>query len=128
MVRGMATDTERAGSGEQGSSEAGHPELERPYDASDEQQVHQRKRDVGRRQRAHRDVLRTVMATTQGRAWLWDFLSDCDVFGNPFAAGAPDVTSFNLGQQNVGKRLMSEMLRADPKAYVQMQTENGKGL
>ena len=114
-------ETERA----EGSSQ---PELERPSDASDEEQVNQRKRDVGRRQRAHRGVLRQIMATPLGREWLWHFLSDCHVFGNPFTPGAPDVTNFNLGEQNVGKRLMDQALRADPQAYVQMQTENGKGL
>ena len=119
-------DTDQAAEGS--SAEAGQPELQRPYDASDPEQVNQRRRDVGRRTRASREVLRNVMSSSQGRAWLWDMLSDCNIFGNPFVPGAHDVTDFNLGEQNAGRRLMSQMLLADAKAFVQMQTENGKGL
>ncbi len=125
----MSDDTERAGSGEQGSSETGQPELERPYDASDPEVVQQRKRDVGRRQRQNRDVLRNLMSSPQGRAWAWDTLSMCHIFATSFQHGINGLSiAFSEGERNVGLKLNADLIAADPKAYVLMQAENGKGL
>lgn len=124
----MSDDTERAGPQGQEGSETGQPELEQPYDASDPEQVQQRKRDAGRRSRQEREVLRQVMSTIQGRAWLWGLLSGCHMFASSYTSERTHDTAFNEGERNVGLKLNSQMLLADPKAYVQMQTENGKGL
>lgn len=119
-------ETERAGSIEQGSSEAGQPD-EQPYDASDPSQVNQRNRDAKRRAIRHREVLGGIMSSSNGRAWLWDFLGGCHMFVTSYTSERTHDTAFNEGERNVGLRLNAEMQRF-PEQYLLMLKENGKGL
>lgn len=103
------------------------PTPEQPFDASDPEQVNQRKRDAGRRVKANRQVVRNLLSTPQGRAWLYDVLAGCKVYSTSFIQGDPHATSFNEGQRNVGLRLTAEALAADPKNYLLMLQEKGNG-
>lgn len=125
MTPTSGEETEGAGSQEQGSSEAGKPD-ERPYDASDPEQVNQRNRDAKRRAYRHREVLHRIMGTTDGRAWLWDLLEFCHMNETSFAADAR-FHAFREGERNVGLFVNGQMQRFAAE-YLQMLKENGKGL
>jgi hypothetical protein len=60
------------------------------------------------------------MHDKKGRAWLYRLLERCNIYGDSFAPGQGDVTSFRLGQQNIGRQLMLEAMEASADLYVQM--------
>lgn len=70
--------------------------------------------------------LRQVLATREGRKFLWRQLSMLGIYRTPFVVGAADQTAFNLGAHNHGLWLMAEILAAGPEFYVVMQKENQK--
>lgn len=74
-------------------------------------------------ERRARDVLRLVMMKPDGRAWLWEFLTETYCFEEPFVAGEPDTTARNLGRQTVGKRLMLQAMAASTDLYLTMMRE-----
>lgn len=93
------------------------------YDANDEQQVKRARRKADLDQALKLDVIRSVMQNAAGRAWIYGFLDMCHIYGNPFIPGQTDVTSFNLGQANIGKILLSDVQNACPDLYLTMINE-----
>lgn len=98
-------------------------ETEKPYDASDPKAVNNARKKAGRKKADELEAVRVVMGTAQGRAWMFNLLESCMIFGNPFVPGQPDSTAFNLGQANVGKRLLSDIMVAAPEQYMAMCKE-----
>lgn len=96
---------------------------EKPYDASDPKSVNTARRKAGRRKASELEVVRTIMSTVQGRAWMYAILESCMIYGNPFVPGQPDATGFNLGQANVGKRLLGDIMNSAPENYLKMCNE-----
>lgn len=74
-------------------------------------------------ERRARDVLRGIMMKPDGRAWLWEFLTDTFCFEEPFVPGEPDTTARNLGRQTVGKRMMLQAMAASTDLYLKMMQE-----
>lgn len=74
-------------------------------------------------ERRARDVLRGIMMKPDGRAWLWEFLTDTFCFEEPFVPGEPDTTARNLGRQTVGKRMMLQAMAASTDLYLTMMRE-----
>ena len=93
------------------------------FDASDPAAEANVKRDAARFARQDADVLRMMMRTKEGRAFLYRFLDRCHIYSTTFAPGQSDVTAFQLGEENVGKRLMLEAQSASVDLYVQMIKE-----
>lgn len=98
-------------------------EKEGPYDASDPEAVEKQVRKQMRFQAERAQVLTNLMSTVAGRAWVHDLLVFCNVFGNPFIQGSFDGTAFNLGMQNVGKKMLDEVNEAAPDRYLPMLRE-----
>lgn len=96
---------------------------ESAYDANDPVAERNARRDAGRRRRNNRDVIATVLASKAGRDWFYDVLAACHIYSTPFEPGAPDVTAFRLGEENVGKQLMLEAIGASPENYLMMVKE-----
>lgn len=90
------------------------------FDATDVAAEDNAKRDAKRRERQDADVLRTVMRAKEGRAWLYRQLESCHIYSSTFAPGQADVTAFQLGEENVGKRLMMAAIDASPDLYMAM--------
>lgn len=93
------------------------------FDASDPAAVNNANREDKRREREDADVLRRLMHDKKGRAFLYRLLSRCNIYDDPFAPGQSDVTSFRLGQANIGKQLMLAAMDASTDLYVQMVRE-----
>lgn len=94
-----------------------------PYDASDIEAVEKARKRIERVEADKAMVVTNIMATVAGRAWVYDLLVFCNVFGNPFLQGSPDGTAFNLGQQNIGKILLDAINIAAPDRYMPMLRE-----
>lgn len=96
---------------------------EKPYDAGDPEQVNQARKRAGRKKRDELDFMKHIMEMQQGRAWMYKLLEDCKCFGSPIVPGDPYFTYHNIGEQNIGKRLLIEINEAAPEEYVLMMRE-----
>lgn len=77
-------------------------------------------------QREIDDGLKWIMATPQGRRWMWHHLSSLGPFQSPFGVD-PHMTYFAGGRQNVGLQLIAEIHRVSPAQYTVMSQENTSG-
>lgn len=93
------------------------------YDATDPVAENNLRRDDVRRDRQDKDVLRKLMHGREGRSWLYRKLESCHIYSSTFSPGQPDLTAFQLGEENIGKRLMLEAQNASVDLYMQMIRE-----
>lgn len=93
------------------------------YNSSDEKQVKKARKKAEFDDALRLDVIRSVMQTAPGRLWIYGMLEECHIYGNPFVPGQPDVTAFNLGEANRGKRLLADVQNACPDLYLTMIQE-----
>jgi hypothetical protein len=98
------------------------PEDDRPFDASDPEQVQKRKSRAGRDKRAKEDVVKALLETRNGRLWLRGMLTDCHIFEDCFRESSATGTAFLLGERNAGLRLLVQVQR-HPNLYVAMMKE-----
>lgn len=98
--------------------------MDKLVDANDEEQIRKRKTDAGRRRAADDAVIRRLLESGEGRSYVWRFLEACHVLAQPFDPNSDRVTSFLLGEMNVGQRLLADVLRAAPEAYLLMAKES----
>lgn len=96
------------------------------FNAEDPKAQREKKKRRLYREGQNRDVIKDLLATTQGRAWMSELLVFCDVMGNPFVQGSGDGTAFNLGMQNVGKMLLDQIFESAPEKYALMLREAKK--
>ncbi len=59
-----------------------------------------------------RNFINGAMRSEEGKAFFWDMLERCNVFGNCFAPENPALTNFKLGERNVGLMLFAEITQA----------------
>lgn len=94
------------------------------YNAADEEVVKSRKRkDEQIRERELNDV-RTVMATVEGRRFVWRMLDRAGVFRTSFTGNS--TTFFNEGMRNMGLIVLADVHEACSDKYIQMMTESKK--
>lgn len=86
---------------------------------SDEAGVRARDKDLKNREVSLGIALRHIMSERLGRFWVWSLLEDTHMFGEVFIAGSVRETDFRLGEQNVGKRLLYQLVTHCPSEYVQ---------
>jgi hypothetical protein len=99
------------------------------YDASDPQAIANAQKDQLRKEREDRDVVRRILMTKQGRAWLCRILDRCHINNSPFVAGQADVTAFHLGTESIGRLIMVMAMEASTDLYMTMikeQQEEGR--
>lgn len=112
----MAEPRDREDQGQQ-------PAPTQPYDASDPEQVNAARREEGRRLKARRGVLKGILRTPAGRAWLYEMLNMCHIYHTSFIPGQPDASAFREGERNVGLKMAGEASAADPENYLLMVRE-----
>lgn len=86
---------------------------------SDEQGVRARDKDLKNREASLGIALRSIMSEPMGRFWVWSLLEDTHIFGEVFNPSSVRETDFRLGEQNVGKRLLAQVVKHCPDHYVQ---------
>lgn len=94
-----------------------------PFDASDENAVRARKRTAGQRQKRDDEVVRAILTTHDGRAWLNSLLVAAHIFESSFIPDAMSM-AFREGERNTGLKLLAQITRVDPDSYVLMMREN----
>ena len=87
------------------------------YDASDRKSIRKAEKASRLADRARQEVIINLMSTTFGRAWLWDLLSSCHVFGQTFSPD-PLMTAFGEGRRSVGLALLADVMLTCPDQYI----------
>lgn len=90
-----------------------------PFDATDPVAENNARRDLERAARDDRDVLRAIMHTVKGRAWILRQLDRCHV-NSPvkFVVGHADATAHNLGRESYGLLLLQDVMAASVDLYM----------
>jgi len=79
---------------------------------------------IAREARQQADAgLRALVATRAGRTFFWHILSLTGLFANPHNGNALN-TAFACGEQNIGQKLLDELTRVAPDAYIEMIKES----
>jgi len=99
-------------------------EAEEIYDSSDPASVNRARKKAAREKAERLRVCQALLTHPDTRKWVFDLLNACHIYSNPFVPGQADTTAFNLGEQNVGKRLLVDFTTADPALYNTMLKEN----
>jgi len=92
-------------------------------DLSDKKDVSERNARLKSRQRENDDAFLSLVATKQGRQWLFDHLAVCHIFVTTHRA-EPTASAFAEGERNVGLRLLGDIMRLSPHTFAQMLEEN----
>ena len=71
----------------------------------------------------HNSVVNALMASMEGRQWLYSKLDMCRIFTTPFVASDPYGTAFFSGVQAVGHNLLNDIMAASPENYFLMVQE-----
>ncbi len=66
--------------------------------------------------------LAALMATIEGRRFVWRFLSKCGIFRQSYVSDS-NGTAFNEGQRSIGLMLYAELQLACADLYLEMQRE-----
>ena len=67
------------------------------------------------------DAFRSLMATADGRRWVWWLLERCGVFRSSFTGDA--TTYFHEGTRNVGLMVIADINALCPQHFATMMTE-----
>jgi hypothetical protein len=89
-------------------------------DPAEEKRLREEERQLARNDAA---VIRKIMMTHNGRAWIYRFLERCSIFGDTFHGEETHRSAFAQGQENIGKQLWLAVQDASLDLYVQMVKE-----
>lgn len=98
--------------------------VEKPYDASDPEQVNDARKKSGRKKTNRLRVVQAIMELEDGRAYMYNLLERCHIFGNPFVRNDPYATHFMIGESNIGRLIMADVVECSPEGYLKMCEEN----
>lgn len=93
------------------------------YDGTNRKHIRAAEKQAKIREAARRNFIKAIMSQYDGRAWMHELLAQCHVFHTSFSAGAPDITAFRLGEQNIGLQLFATVVNDCPTEYVLMMQE-----
>lgn len=96
------------------------------FDASDAEQVHERKKQVRSLKDRRVNGLKKLAADEDGRAWIWQFLEQASPFVSPFDATSDSKTAFNCGAKVMTVQITEQMLSHCPAEYYLMIEEAKK--
>jgi hypothetical protein len=82
------------------------------FDASDEDQVKERKKVAKQADDDRLETLNGIMGTTQGRDWMFALLERCRVFATPFSTNALLMANA-VGHQDIGRYLLGDLTTPD---------------
>lgn len=93
------------------------------YDGSDRKHIRQAEKAAKQAEARRRNFVKRLMIDMDGREWMHDLLTKCHCFHSPFVKGAPDVTAFLCGEQNLGLQIFDDVVSVCPNEYVLMMQE-----
>lgn len=91
------------------------------YDPTDERHDEIVKKITSERREQELRDIKSLLSMNAGRRFIWRQLSIAGLFKNSFTGN--NQTFFNCGMQEVGQRLLADVMEADPAAFAKMQVE-----
>lgn len=98
------------------------PRLER-YDAGDARSVKEKEKSAKIRAERRLNGLKQIMASVDGRAWMWDYLSRCGLFAVDFT-GHANRDAFSSGMRNAAMPVFADIQRHCMNEYLLMVKES----
>ena len=96
---------------------------EQPYNAASKKEVNDARKKEARLRKEELSYVNKIMSTREGRKWMLNMLNICKTFTNPIVAQDTHYTYHNLGEQNIGKKLLQDINDAAPDQYILMMKE-----
>lgn len=93
-------------------------------DLGDPRQVADDAKRVKLRQQRMLNAMKMIMASPDGRVWMWDFLSRCGLFRVSFT-GNGNRDAFDNGMKNAGMPVFLDIQKHCMDDYLKMIKENG---
>lgn len=97
--------------------------LEEPYNAGDPKAVNEARKKAARERKEELEFISAIMSSPQGRKWMFNIMNICKTFTSPIVPGDTHFTYHNLGEQNIGKKLLQDINDGAPQQYMVMITE-----
>lgn len=92
------------------------------YSAAERKDIRRAEKSAKLAEISRKEIVTQIMASSPGRAWVYDFLSLCHVYTTTFTGEALS-SAFSAGEQNVGLRLLADIMQACPQYYLEMMRE-----
>jgi len=92
------------------------------YDASDPRQVKERLHQLRMHEHIKDEVLKKLVGSREGRAWLHAVLERTHIWRSSFALDALAM-SFAEGERNIGLSILADLMQAAPDQYLAMVKE-----
>lgn len=86
--------------------------------AADEEQVSKARKTEKQKHELELADMRKLLGFPEGRRVLWKYLSACGVFNSIFEQSSKIY--YNAGQQDLGHRIMADIVEADSNALIEM--------
>ena len=93
------------------------------YDSSNVKQVSKKNREDRQKQRIRDDGFKEIVASPLGRAWVWNLLSEANVFSSTFSL-EPAAYGLNEGKRSMGLMVIADIQRLCPEMLTTMIREN----
>lgn len=95
-----------------------------PFEVRDDPADTKRKQHLANDQLAADEFIRNVLKTRSGRKFFWRFLELTHIFEISWVPGSFDSTAFREGERNVGQRMLADIVRVAPEAWLEMMKEH----
>lgn len=92
------------------------------FNAANPAQVRDRGRKQKREEEQELDDLRELLKLPAGQRFLWRMLKTCRVWETSFHPSG-QLFAANEGRRGVGVELMTQIIEADPQAWIALQQE-----
>lgn len=94
-------------------------------DVGDSRQVGDEAKRAKVREQRRLNGLKMIMASPDGRLWMWDFLAKCGLFRVTFS-GNGNRDAFDNGMRNAGMPIFAEIQKHAMDEYLKMTKENSQ--
>jgi hypothetical protein len=98
-----------------------------PYETAEERRARVRQEKAAKAKLAlDNAVIQNLMNTVAGRGWMRELLEATHIFHSSYTGEALS-SAFKEGERCIGLRILAEVMRACPQAYIQMMMEQSDG-
>lgn len=94
--------------------------------AADEKQLKEADYQVRTREIDETAELIELLRVPAFRRYTWRYMAACNVFSAGFEQSGSRM-AFNEGARNIGTKMLSEIMDADPESFILMMQESKKG-
>lgn len=92
-------------------------------DVGDARQVAEDAKRAKVKEQRRINALKMIMASPDGRLWMWQFLTSCGLFRVSFT-GNGNRDAFDNGMRNAGMPIFADIQKHCPDDYFKMSKEN----